>query len=168
MEFLSWLQDHEDLFLVSDSTSTSGNESSSTKKTSSYARLWIYSHHIFSTDKRRNIIQWAHQLHLNGFSLPGKPGIICVEGEEADVDEYWTRLRHLNWKKLQIKERELLGDIKEPTATNRSRFELFQELTFVHDNSGKGDFGQLYQFLQDRHLERMFHVYFGVDGTEKK
>ena len=164
MEFLSWIQDHQDLFIESKETSSKPTtEEKRTKKC--YARLWIYSHHIYNMEKRKNIVHWAHELHLNGFSLPGKPGIVCVEGQESDVDEYWTRLRHLTWKKLQMKEKEMLGDMNE---NNNLRFNQFEELEFLLDNHGKGDFGQLYQYLQDRQLEKMFHVYFGFDGTDKK
>ena len=159
MEFLSWIQDHQDLFLPTTKTT---NEQISKKKV--FARLWIYSHHIYNTEKRKNIINWAHELNLNGFSVPGKPGIICVEGEENDVEEYWTRLRKLTWKRLQLKEKECLGGIDEA----RLCFNQFQELDFLLNNQGKGDFGQFYQYLQDRQLEKMFHLFFGFEGTEKK
>lgn len=162
-EVLSWIQDHQDLLAVSnDSASKSTNEP--TLKKTSYARLWIYSHHIYNTEKRRNIVHWAEELHLNGFSLPGKPGIICVEGQESDVDEYWTCLRHLTWKRLQIKDKELLGDVHESNL----RFNHFQELDFLLNNQGKGDFGQFHHYLQEKQLEKMFHLYFGFDGTDKK
>ena len=162
MEFVSWIQDNQDLFLLSNDTTSKTTNEQIIKKTS-YSRLWIYSHHIYNIEKRRNIVKWAHELNLNGFSMTGKPGIICVEGQESDVDEYWTRLRNLTWKRLQMKEKELLGDINE-----NLRFNQFQELEFLLDNSGKGDFGQLYQYLQDRKLEKMFNLYFGFDGTDKK
>ena len=163
LEFLSWIQDNQDVFLLSnDASSKTTNEQTIKKK--SYSRLWIYSHHIYNTEKRRNIVHWAEELHLNGFSLPGKPGIICVEGQESDVDEYWTRLRNLTWKRLQMKEKELLGDWNEKIL----RFNQFQELNFLLDNHGKGDFGQFYQYLQEKQLEKMFHLFFGFDGTEKK
>jgi len=155
MEFISWIQDNQDIFLISKTT----NEEIIKKK--SYSRLWIYSHHIYNTEKRRNIVNWANEFHLNGFSLPGKPGIICIEGEESDVDEYWTRLRNLTWKKLQMKEKEFLNE-------DNLRFNQFQELNFLLDNHGKGDFGQFYQYLQDKQLEKMFNLYFGFDGTDKK
>jgi hypothetical protein len=155
MELLSWIQDNQDIFLISKTT----NEEIIKKK--SYSRLWIYSHHIYNTEKRRNIVNWANESHLNGFSLPGKPGIICVEGEESDVDEYWTRLRNLTWKKLQIKEKEFIDE-------NNLCFNQFQELNFLLDNNGKGDFGQFYQYLHDKQLEKMFNLYFGFDGTDKK
>jgi len=160
MEFLSWIQDNQDLFLITKPKTT--NEE--LIKKISYSRLWIYSHHIYNIEKRRNIVNWAHEFHLNGFSMPGKPGIICVEGQESDVDEYWTRLRNLTWKRLQMKEKEFLGDTNE----NNLRFNQFQELEFLLNNNGKGDFGQFYQYLQDRQLEKMFNLYFGFDGTDKK
>ena len=156
MEVISWIQDNQDLFFVSKLTTCE----STTKKTN-YSRLWIYSHHIYNTEKRKNIVHWAEELHLNGFSLPGKPGIICIEGRESDVDEYWTRLRRLTWKRLQVKEKEIFDD-------ENPRFNHFAELDFLLNNHGKGDFGQLYQYLQDKQLEKMFHLYFGFDGTDKK
>ncbi|CAF1001587.1 unnamed protein product [Rotaria sordida] len=154
MEFLSWIQDNQILFISSNDTiSKTTNEQIIKKKF--FSRLWIYSHHIYNTEKRRNIINWAHELHLNGFSMPGKPGIICVEGEESDVNEYWTRLRNLTWKKLQMKEKEFLGDKNE----NNLRFNQFQELSFVHDNHSKHDLGQLYQYLHDKQLDRISIIY---------
>lgn len=159
MDFLSWIQDHQDLFRVS-STTTTMKESQATKQV--YARLWIYSHHIYNIEKRRHIVHWANEHRLNGFSLPGKPGIVCIEGDESDVDDYWTRLRNLTWKKLQIKEKEILAD------KTQLCFTKFEELNFLLDQHGKGDFGQLYQYLQERQLEKMFYLYFGFDGTDKK
>lgn len=158
MEFLSQIQDHQDIFYISKTT----NEE--ILKNKSYARLWIYSHHIYNTEKRRNIINWANELNLNGFSLAGKPGIICVEGEESDVDEYWTRLRNLQWKKLQMKEKELFDNLNK----NPLRFNQFEELNYLLDSHGKGDFGEFYQYLQNKQLEKMFNLYFGFDGTDKK
>jgi hypothetical protein len=159
MEFISWIQDNQNLFTQSSQTT---NEQSVKKKC--YSRLWIYSHHIYNTEKRRNIVAWANELHLNGFSLPGKPGIICVEGDDSDVDEYWKRLRNLTWKRIQIKEKELFDNLNETNL----RFNQFNELNFLLDQHGKGDFGQFYQYLQDKQLEKMFHLYFGFDGTDKK
>lgn len=157
MEFLSWIQDHQELFRGSSTTT----KELQTKKLV-YARLWIYSHHIYNIEKRRHIVHWANELRLNGFSLPGKPGIVCVEGEESDVDDYWTRLRNLTWKKLQIKEKETLID------DAQLRFNKFEELSILLDQHGKGDFGQLFQYLQEKQLEKMFYLYFGFDGTDKK
>ena len=43
------------------------------------SRYWIYSHHIYSKIKRRNILDMSREYDVTGFCQPGKPGIICVE-----------------------------------------------------------------------------------------
>ncbi|CAB4064936.1 unnamed protein product [Lepeophtheirus salmonis] len=54
-----------------------------------FSRLWIYSHHIYSKIKRKNILNLSKDYKVNGFSMPGKPGIICLEGQfvEDILDE---------------------------------------------------------------------------------
>ena len=42
-------------------------------------RYWVYSHHIYSKVKRKDLQGLASDLRLTGFVLPGKPGVICVE-----------------------------------------------------------------------------------------
>ena len=58
-----------------------------------FARYWIYSHHIYSNEKRRNMAQLYDELGLHGFVLPGKPGVICVEGVGDDVQEFYSHIR---------------------------------------------------------------------------
>ena len=55
-------------------------------------RLWIYSHHIYNKYKRKSILEWAKELSLSGFSMPGKPGVVCVEGPQSTCEEFWSRL----------------------------------------------------------------------------
>lgn len=57
------------------------------------SRLWIQSHHIYSKSKIKNIEDWAKELSLNGFILPGKPGFICVEGMEDNCQFWWQRVK---------------------------------------------------------------------------
>ncbi|CAH8851248.1 unnamed protein product [Trichobilharzia szidati] len=73
------------------------------------ACLWIISHHIRSPIKRRLILEWSKELDLTGCCMPGRPGLIVVEGEESKADEYWRRLRSLQWKHIQLREKEILG-----------------------------------------------------------
>ncbi len=56
-----------------------------------FTRIWIYSHHIYNKIKRKNILEWARELNLSGFSMPGKPGIVCVEGLQSACNEFWAR-----------------------------------------------------------------------------
>lgn len=53
-------------------------------KDSTFARFWLYSHHIYSKIKRRNILDLAPDFNLTGFCMPGKPGIVCLEGSLRD------------------------------------------------------------------------------------
>ena len=57
-----------------------------------FTRLWIYSHHIYSKVKRRDMLELARDCAVTGFSLPGKPGIICVEGPAANTADWWKRV----------------------------------------------------------------------------
>lgn len=132
-----------------------------------FTRLWIYSHHIYSKIKRRDIFEWALELGLHGFSMPGKPGIICVEGESCQVDDFWTRLRHLNWKRIVIKEQETM-EVQGREIPSLCRFSKFQELELdVHGGKGRSyhmDLGKFCDFLQEHESAYMFPVYFGVEG----
>ncbi|VDO00774.1 unnamed protein product [Rodentolepis nana] len=71
---------------------------------------WIFSHHIRNPKKRKVIVDWARELGLTGCCLPGKPGIIAVEGPEYRVEEYWKRIRVLTWKRIQVKDREAIKE----------------------------------------------------------
>jgi len=175
-----------------------------------YVRMWIYSHHIYSMQKRKFIMEWSRELDLTGFSMPGKPGIVCVEGFESAVDEMWTRLRKLNWKRLAIKERETIwggkgkkadavdidrgenGDTDEnvkkdfPETNLKSvldvkdedysdnfgrKFGEFEEISFdVKQGQGRNyhmDMGKFLDFLRNHRCERIFKLYFGVDGNSQ-
>ncbi|KAK9765090.1 RWD domain-containing protein 2B, variant 2 [Basidiobolus ranarum] len=55
------------------------------------ALLWM--HHIKNPNKRKDIVHWADELQLNGFSKPGYPGIVVVEGLDENVQEYISRLK---------------------------------------------------------------------------
>ncbi len=43
-------------------------------------RKLIWFHHILSTTKRKAIVKWAAELELGGYSKPGYPGVLIVEG----------------------------------------------------------------------------------------
>ena len=85
-----------------DCSKNSKSESKHQVKSEKFSRIWIYSHHIYSVNKRKNIVQWAKELELNGFSKPGKPGVICVEGTQENAQEYLSRLKSLNWQRLTV------------------------------------------------------------------
>lgn len=145
-------------------------------KNDKFTRLWILSHHIYSKYKRRDILDWASEMKLTGFSLPGKPGIICVEGTTSDAEAYWNRLRRLTWKKISCKHREDYPfpdknwkpqDLKE--RRKGPCFDKFEELNFNAHGSGTGreyhmDLGMLQRCLEEKGLTDIFKVLLGVEG----
>lgn len=163
---IEWIQSNIDNYVqpVEVDDSTSDKE---VQYDTILSRLWIYSHHIFSKFKRRDIIDWAEELKLTGFSLPGKPGVICVEGYSRNVDDYWHRLRGMNWKRIVIKEKEET-DIGDDDIDKHRKFSNFEEKVF-NVRGGKGreyhmDFGQLHSYLEEHQSGHLFSIYFGVDG----
>lgn len=165
LSVIEWIQQNLKSYITRDTKSQ--NKKQDVEYDTVFCRLWIYSHHIYSKFKRRDIIDWAQELKLGGFSLPGKPGVICAEGYSRNVDEYWHRLRRLNWKKLAIKEKEEY-DIGKEDAKNHRKFGDFEEKNF-EVRGGKAreyhmDLGKLYEFLTEHDRGNIFSLYFGVDG----
>ena len=123
-----------------------------------FSRVWIVSHHIYNTTKRKDIITYAHQLNLNGFSMPGKPGFIVVEGRTEDVDEFWRRIRFMSWQKINIRETEKINDVDATTASQWCRFSSFQENVFSK--------AELVNLLTEKGLSHMFHSLFGIESKD--
>jgi hypothetical protein len=127
-----------------------------------FARQWIYSHHIFSSEKRKFIVKLANDLNLTGFSMPGKPGIICTEGNLTNVNEYLSQLKSLNWKKLQSKEITLVDDEDvDDIIEKNSKFKNFEEKQFETKEEPR----TFYAFLKENNIEDVFNLYFGVEGS---
>jgi len=134
-----------------------------------FSRLWIYSHHIYNRNKRRMIIDTARQLELTGFSAPGKPGVICVEGNKSNVDKFWQQIRSLQWQHMTVRHREDFASSADVDSLRH--FLSFEEKCFVNEHSGSGhgshlDRGQLLQFLQQNGCKDVFWFYFGIDGKQ--
>lgn len=87
---LEWVKDNLQLF-TNRSLSAPKKESPAPQPREMFSRLWIYSHHIYNKVKRKNILEWSKELGLSGFSMPGKPGIVCVEGPRSACEEFWSR-----------------------------------------------------------------------------
>ena len=89
-QIAQWAVDNAHCFIQKDETNVIPVEETSANA-STLTRLWIYSHHIYNKDKRKCILEWARELNLSGFSMPGKPGVVCVEGPQELCEDYWQR-----------------------------------------------------------------------------
>ncbi|XP_026799192.3 RWD domain-containing protein 2B [Pangasianodon hypophthalmus] len=162
---VDWLRDHTHEYLERDDDGAKGAAQAPSAET--FTRLWIYSHHIYNKSKRKNILEWAKELQLTGFSMPGKPGVVCVEGLQAACEEFWARVKVLTWKRIMIRHREDVPlDPANQSAESLRRFDGFEEAAFdPHGNRGNHmDLGQLFQFLSERGCAQIFQMYFGVEG----
>ncbi|KAJ7320505.1 hypothetical protein JRQ81_020016 [Phrynocephalus forsythii] len=101
-----WIKDHAIAYISKEHPSSTVQKSNAQKSEHIFTRLWIYSHHIYNKQKRKNIIDWSKELSLSGFSMPGKPGVICVEGPQSMCEEFWSRIRRLSWQRILIRHRE--------------------------------------------------------------
>ncbi|XP_041652723.1 RWD domain-containing protein 2B [Cheilinus undulatus] len=171
---VDWVKDNLQLFISKSlSAAPSKKEPASPQSGEVFSRLWIYSHHIYNKTKRKSILEWSKELDLSGFSMPGKPGIVCVEGPQSACEEFWSRVKVLTWKKIMIRHREdiPLDHQGEDSRTVQSidslrKFTGFEEAMFdPHGNRGNHmDLGQLYQFLNEKGCCDVFQMYFGIEG----
>ena len=167
LNIIEWIKENVHRFL---NDSKNKNSSPTIEKENSskindkiiFERVFIYSHHIYSTEKRKHIVNWAREFNLGGFSMPGKPGIICVEGDRENVQKYWTHLRTVPWQKLQIKETQTY-EIEPQFIDTLKKFDNFEEKMFLSNNDAF-DLGILFAFLKEKNLDYVFNLYFGVDG----
>ncbi|XP_041128288.1 RWD domain-containing protein 2B [Polyodon spathula] len=168
---IEWLKEHASVFFNKDPSPTVKKQAGTPLKSSIFTRLWIYSHHIYNKQKRKNILDWSKELKLTGFSMPGKPGIVCVEGSQIICEEFWARLRRLTWQRILIRHREDIpldnscANIDAELEKQR-RFTGFEETIFdIRGNRGNHmDLGQLYHFLNEKGCGDVFQLYFGIEG----
>ena len=89
----------------------SGNDDGTKPKVSSvsdcstavWGRRLIYSHHIISTVKRRDIRDLVKHYNLTGFLRFGWPGIIIIEGMEDDCIAFYDSIRRWSWQYLVVR-----------------------------------------------------------------
>ncbi|XP_042343187.1 RWD domain-containing protein 2B [Plectropomus leopardus] len=172
---VDWVKDNLQLFINKSLSAAAApkRESSSSRPQEMFSRMWIYSHHIYNKTKRKNILEWSKELGLSGFSMPGKPGIVCVEGPHSACEDFWSRVKVLTWKKIMIRHREDIP-LDRPGEDGRTvqsidslrKFTGFEETMFdPHGNRGNHmDLGQLYQFLNEKGCCDVFQMYFGIEG----
>jgi len=129
-------------------------------------RMWIYSHHIYNKFKRREIVACGEDLNLTGFSLPGKPGFICIEGYKKECNEFLQHLKQMSWKKISL--------VREETEESNihieqfRKFDNFSEISFqVRRGPAKEyhmDMGQFLKFLTEHNCAYAFQDLFGIEG----
>lgn len=163
---IEWLQENAKTYMTEEEPESSSSKPAP-KCDTHFTRMWIYSHHIYSKWKRSDILNFSKELELTGFSMPGKPGIVAIEGYRSNVEEFWSRIRRMQWKHLVMKEREdqELGD---KNVDEVRVFTGFEEKSFEprlsKGRGAHGDRGLLFQFMKEHGCAHIFPMYFGVEG----
>uniref|UniRef100_A0A1I8NMY6 RWD domain-containing protein n=1 Tax=Stomoxys calcitrans TaxID=35570 RepID=A0A1I8NMY6_STOCA len=168
-QVLSWIQDHIDELIQ-----MNANEIEDTTKTTAvvgnkndlvdFERLWIYSHHIKSKTKRQEIVKQSRNLDLSGFSRPGKPGIICVEGLKDHTQTFWQIIKGMRWQKITICKVESMRNHREKLDLLR-RFEGFKEQLFCEDVENENavmNMGLFIKYLEAHKSDYMKKELFGI------
>jgi len=136
-QLIVWLQENIEYLMqlqVNPEPKVSDNNHLASKSSVEFERLWIYSHHLKSKTKRQDIVKWAKELDLSGFSLPGRPGIICVEGLQTDTSQFWKIVRQWSWHRINVRTTETeTAQLSELDAFRR--FKEFRELIFIDMNN---------------------------------
>lgn len=158
---VEWTRDNApSYFPIPISHSTISDSDSQPSSSKYFSRMWLYMHHIYSKTKRRNILAYASDLDLTGFCLPGKPGVVCVEGTEQNTKEFYSILRRWNWKSITCRRRESIESLDIDSCRRITSFqELLLDVRGTHLN-----LGQFLDYLKRHKLEHMFKELFGVDG----
>lgn len=151
---VSWIQDEAHI-IESDMKNAINEKVNKEVKRENFARYWIYSHHIYNKRKREAILSNAKELKLNGFSLPGKPGIVCIEGEESNCKEWWRIIKGMTWQKIMLKRTEVF----DPDEKNKqAKFNKFEEMHFENAMSSFS------KYMDQMGFSSVFNEIFGFSG----
>lgn len=160
---ISWLQENIDSYTfktVNDDKSHVDEEAIAAEH--KFVRYWIFSHHIYNKRKREDIVKKAKDLKLTGFCLPGKPGVICIEGKEIDCNEWWKDIKSMSWKKIGLRNTEVF-ELSE--QKDQQKFFKFEELLFPNSANRlnkHADISGLSKYLSKCGLTQAFNDFFGL------
>ncbi|GAA5824904.1 hypothetical protein JCM11251_005388 [Rhodosporidiobolus azoricus] len=140
-------------------------------------RVWMWFPSLSTREKRDDIVNWAADYNLTGFVLAGKPALLCVEGTEANVQEYLAEIKSKSWadipsfqKKISERYRTPLLPSSAPEApsedpTLRRVFTGMDEITSLISRGGfrgnRGEMGEVRDFLQSKGLGELFGLVMG-------
>jgi len=158
-ELIEWINDNLESYRMKETIKPKK------KQNLQFGRYWIYSHHIYSNEKRRNMAQLSDEFDLYGFVLPGKPGIICVEGDLDDCHRFYSAIKRWNWQHLELKheKRQTVKNAKE--LKELLRFDRVVELQFkvAGQRNGKHqDLGEFRTYLQQRGCDDVYTILFNL------
>lgn len=112
-------------------------------------RRLIYSHHIISNQKRKDIQDLAKHYNLSGFVKIGWPGLIVLEGLDEDCNHFYDTIRRWAWQYLVVR-----GEMQETCDS----FELMEQShrRFHHGFKEVDDMSIVANACREAGLEKLF------------
>ncbi|CAI4229125.1 unnamed protein product [Auanema sp. JU1783] len=145
-DIIMWLNDHAEEFeLINNRSSCPTPPAQET-----YSRFYIYSHHLYSSIKRSDIMKLSRNYDLKGFSTPGKPAVIIVEGKASSCQNFYNEIKSWNWQRLVLRSTET--DLGEKDL----KFQDFREVNAAGANNKHVNTGEIKKILESSGLGEMF------------
>ena len=147
--------------IKSDDVATTTTTTSDQTSTQILGRRIIYSHHIISSTKRKDLLRLAKQYNLGGYAKIGWPGIVIIEGQESYCQLFVNEIKSWRWQHLSVRyeeqgeEQYCCDDDGLPLQSRHRKLPIdFIELGEEEDDSSS--MSKLAQYCRDAGLEHMF------------
>ncbi|OOF93279.1 hypothetical protein ASPCADRAFT_209868 [Aspergillus carbonarius ITEM 5010] len=131
-----------------------------TRGSGSIVRVWFYFPSLSTRKKRDDLVHHAAGYALTGFVLAGKPGVLCLEGGSADIDDYMSFIKTYSWGDIPSHQKKVSERFRETEGVQRV-FSGMEEITdSLGERSGqranRGDMQALEAWLRARGLQEAF------------
>lgn len=107
-------------------TETSNNRSEANE---SIVRAWFYFPSISTRSKRDDLVNLAPSYNLTGFLMAGKPGILCLEGVPAAIDEFMRFIKTESWGDIPPQHKKVSERYREQAPGLKPAFRDMREIT---------------------------------------
>ncbi|KPM43957.1 hypothetical protein AK830_g2605 [Neonectria ditissima] len=94
-------------------------------------RVWFYFPSISTRSKRDDLVNHAPGYGLTGFLLAGKPGILCLEGGSAAIDDFMKFIKTESWGDIPSQHKKVSERYREAGAGVSRAFKDMREITDV-------------------------------------
>lgn len=129
-------------------------------KSSTIVRVWFYFPSISTRSKRDDFIIHAPSYSLTGFLYAGKPGLLCVEGDSQDIDEYMKYIKTESWGDIPAHHKKVRERYRETKDVERVFPNMTETTDLVGERRGqranRGDMKAMEEWLTERGLGKAF------------
>jgi hypothetical protein len=143
-----------------DSSLSSNSSLSSSLATTPLVRAWFYFPSISTRSKRDDLVTHAPAYQLTGFLFAGKPGVLCVEGSEADIDAYMRFIKTESWGDIPAHHKKVSERFREAGVEKRAFGDMSEITDTVGERRGarvnRGDMKAVEEWLVERGLGEAF------------